>query len=174
MTGRVGVNSFGGMGFQPVHCHGEARVKNPCNGMRPQRPCGWKRTRGFTLVEVLATLVLLGIVVPVAMRGVSIALAAAATARHTAEAATLADAKLNELIADGTWETSGTTGDFEPDHPSYTWTCENLSRDYGTSEVVLHVKWLQRGAERTLSISTLVHASTSSGTSMSLTMGGAE
>jgi prepilin-type N-terminal cleavage/methylation domain-containing protein len=117
------------------------------------------KRRGFTLIEVLATLVLLGIVVPVAMRGVSIALAAATTARRTAEAATLADAKLNELIADGSWQTSGTTGNFAPDHPEYTWTCENVSRDYGTNEVVLHVKWMQRGAEKVVSISTLVYQS---------------
>ena len=37
--------------------------------------------RGFTLIEVLATLVLLGIVMPVAMRGVSLALAASSIAR---------------------------------------------------------------------------------------------
>ena len=61
---------------------------------------------GFTLVEVLATLVLLGIVVPVAMRGVSVALAAAQTAKRTAEATSLAQSKLNEMIADGSWQTS--------------------------------------------------------------------
>ncbi|HEV2296164.1 MAG TPA: type II secretion system protein [Tepidisphaeraceae bacterium] len=120
------------------------------------RPCHWKRLRGFTLVEVLATLVLLGIIVPVAMRGVSIGLAAASTARRTAEAASLAQAKLNELVLDGTWQTSGTTGDF-PDHPEYRWTCANVSRDYGTYEVALTVTWTQRGHERMLSLSTLVY-----------------
>ena len=121
---------------------------------------------GFTLIEVLATLLLLGIVVPVAMRGVSLALAAASTARRTAEAATLAESKLNELIADGTWQTGGTTGDF-PDHPDYTWTCENVSRDYGTSELSLRVKWVQRGVERTLDVSTLVYANAGASTSSS-------
>ena len=119
---------------------------------------------GFTLIEVLATLVLLGIVVPVAMRGVSLALAAASTARRTAEAASLAEGKLNELIVDGSWQTSGNTGDFAAEnHPEYTWTCENASRDYGTYEVVLRVAWTQRGQERNLSLSTLVYPSTTAG-----------
>lgn len=114
------------------------------------------RDRGFTLVEVLATLVLLGIVVPVAMRGVSVGLAAASTARHTAEAASLAEAKLNELIIDGAWQTSGTSGEF-PDHPAYRWTCDNVSRDYGTNEVAVTVTWMQRGQERRLTLTTLVY-----------------
>jgi len=130
-----------------------------------------RRARGFTLIEVLATLVLLGIVVPVAMRGVSVALAAATTARRTAEAATLADAKLNELIADGSWQTSGNTGDFAPDHPEYTWVCENASRDYGMSEVVLRVKWMQRGAEKVVTISTLIYQN-EYGSSSTVTTGG--
>ena len=56
--------------------------------------------RGFTLVEVLATLVLLGIILPIAMRGVSMAMAAASNARRTAEATSLAEAKLNMLLVD--------------------------------------------------------------------------
>ena len=119
---------------------------------------------GFTLVEVLATLVLLGIVVPVAMRGVSLALAAASTARRTAEAASLAEGKLNELIVDGTWQTSGNTGDFAAENrPEYSWTCENASRDYGTYEVILRVAWNQQGRERTLSLATLVYPNAMTG-----------
>ena len=125
---------------------------------------GRRAAMGFTLIEVLATLVLLGIVVPVAMRGVSLALAAASTARRTAEAASLAAGKLNELIVDGSWQTSGNTGDFAAEnHPEYTWTCENASRDYGTYEVVLTVAWTQRGQERNLRLSTLVYPSGSTG-----------
>ena len=59
------------------------------------------RRGGFTLIEVLATMLLLGIVLPVAMRGVSVALSAAGTARHLSEAAVLAEAKLNELATPG-------------------------------------------------------------------------
>ena len=95
--------------------------------------------RGFTLVEVLATLMLLGIVMPVAMKGVSIALAAAEKARHTAEAATLAETKLNDLLTQGVNSASGLTGDFSPDHPEYQWSYQSAPRDYGITEVQLRL-----------------------------------
>ena len=138
------------------------------------------RRGGFTLIEVLATLVLLGIVMPVAMRGVSLALAASSIARRTAEASSLAEMKLNELVADGTWQTGGTGGDFaDQNQPDYRWTCENASRDYGTHEVILHVTWTQRGQERSMSLATLVYpdaylGSTSTSTGTSTATGGGQ
>jgi prepilin-type N-terminal cleavage/methylation domain-containing protein len=113
------------------------------------------RRRGFTLVEVLATLVLLGIVLPVAMRGVSMAMAAAAHARHTAEATTLAEAKLNELVADGTWASGSLSGDFSPDQPEYQWSCLTATRDYGLTEIAIRVTWNERGYVRDLVVATL-------------------
>jgi prepilin-type N-terminal cleavage/methylation domain-containing protein len=131
------------------------------------------RRGGFTLIEVLATLVLLGIVMPVAMRGVSLALAASSIARRTAEATSLAEMKLNELVADGTWQTGGTGGDFaDQNQPDYRWTCENVSRDYGTHEVILHVIWTQRGQERILSLATLVYPDAYAGTTSTSTATG--
>lgn len=114
-----------------------------------------RRTRGFTLVEVLATLVLLGIVLPVAMRGVSMAMAAAANARRTAEATMLAEAKLNELVADGTWASGSLAGDFAPDKPEYQWSCLTSTRDYGLTEVAIRVTWTSRGQVRELIVATL-------------------
>ena len=126
-------------------------------GVSPM-PFARARPRGFTLIEVLATLVLLGIVMPVAMRGVSLALAASSTARRTAEAASLAEMKLNELVVDGSWQTGNAGGDFsDQNQPDYRWTCESAARDYGTSEVVVHVTWTHRGQERTMSLATLVY-----------------
>src|SRR5690348_6677471 len=60
--------------------------------------------QGFTLVEVLAALVILGIVLPVAMRGVSLSLAAASNAKHMNVAAQLADQKLNEVVLTSGWQ----------------------------------------------------------------------
>ena len=121
---------------------------------------------GFTLVEVLATLVLLGVVLPVAMRGVSLAISSADVARHTAEAASLAEAKLNELVITGDWSVSGASGDFGAEWPDYRWTCQSAGRDYGLTEVMLSVVWTDKGRERDVTVSTLVYdTGTTSGTS---------
>jgi prepilin-type N-terminal cleavage/methylation domain-containing protein len=120
------------------------------NGRRAHRA-------GFTLVEVLAAMIILGIVLPVAMRGVSLSLAAASNAKHTSEAAQLADQKLGELVITGQWQQSGMGGDFTPDHPDYHWTMQSEQRDYGLNEVRVRVPWMQRGQAREFIASTLVY-----------------
>jgi hypothetical protein len=108
---------------------------------------------------VLAALVLIGIVLPVAMRGMSLALAAAGHARHTAEATSLAEAKLNELITYGEWTAAGASGDFGADWPDYQWKAQSYARDFGLTEVIVQVIWTERSRERSLNIATLVHES---------------
>jgi prepilin-type N-terminal cleavage/methylation domain-containing protein len=119
--------------------------------------------RGFTLIEVLATMLLLGIVLPVAMRGVSLALAASENARHTSEATALGEAKLNELVASGEWSAANGNGDFGTDFPGYRWTFQSVARDYGVSELAVTVSWDQRGGQRSLVFSTLVFDTSISG-----------
>jgi general secretion pathway protein I len=118
--------------------------------------------RGFTLIEVLAALILLGIVLPVAMRGVSLSLAAASSAKHLNEASGLADQKLNEVVMTGDWSQNGLSGDFSPDHPEYHWTVQNQQRDYGISEVQVKVTWTARGQERDFTATTFVYDSSAS------------
>jgi len=121
------------------------------------------RTRGFTFIEVLATLVLLAIVLPVAMRGVSISLASAEKARHLSEAAALGDAKLNELISTGEFSTGPQQGDFGQNFPGYRWQAQSSSRDFGVTEIVLTVTWQERGQDRSLNISTMVSDTSGNG-----------
>ncbi len=129
------------------------RRERPPSCLRPSVPSSSRNA--FTLPEVLATLVLLGILLPVTMRGASLALASAATARHTAEATSLAQTKLQELILTQTYSTSDTSGDFGTDSPRFRWTCQGIARDYGTTELTLSVFWTDRGQERSVSLSTL-------------------
>jgi prepilin-type N-terminal cleavage/methylation domain-containing protein len=118
-----------------------------------------RSSAGFTLPEVLAALALVGILLPVAMRGATTALSAAGHARHTTQAALLGEMMLNELVASGQWTASGISGDFAPDWPQYRWTCQTYGRDFGTSEVVVEVSWDERGRERVLRFSTLASSS---------------
>jgi len=113
------------------------------NARRRQQP------RGFTLIEVLATMVLLAIVIPVVMRGVTVSLAAADKAKHISTAASLAESKLNDLLTQSLTTGSGggstMSGNFAPDHPDYQWKYDSVSRDYGVTEVQLKITWLERG-----------------------------
>src|ERR1700733_2966996 len=76
---------------------------------------------GFTLIEVLATLLLMAIVLPAIMHGFTLSTSAATTARHRTEAAALAESKLNELVGTNQWQNASQQGDFQPDWPDYTW-----------------------------------------------------
>ncbi len=133
------------------------------------------RRRAFTLAEVLATLVLVGLVLPAVMKGISLALAASDDARRRVEAVGLAENKLAELTADMT--TSGTTtgtgaggGDFGDEAPGYRWESSTTSVDTSLNELRVRVAWTARGRERWVDLST--YAYLSSATSGISTTGG--
>ena len=116
--------------------------------------------RGFTLVEVLATLVLVAVILPVAMRGVSLCLAVVGDARHKVEAATLAEAKLAELVATDGWQDADLSGDFGDDWPDYAWSADVTERDEtAVRQLDLRVAWHARGADRSINLTTLVRVS---------------
>jgi general secretion pathway protein I len=133
------------------------------------------RRRGFTLLEVLATLVLIGVVLPVAMRGISLSLQTAARARHVAEASQLAQQKIAEVLVVRDAAAFTGTGDFGPDWPEYRWETRGTVSGYGTYEVLVVVTWIEQGVERSVELVTLVHPLTGtdgSGTTDSTTTGG--
>jgi prepilin-type N-terminal cleavage/methylation domain-containing protein len=117
---------------------------------------------GFTLVEVLATLALIGIVIPVSMRGVTLAVQAASHAKHQAAAATLAESKLSELVAQGDWSFGAGSGDFGTDWPGYQWACTTANPDpnVNVTEVAVTVTWTERGQQRDVNVATFVYAGT--------------
>jgi type II secretory pathway pseudopilin PulG len=118
--------------------------------------------RAFTLNEVLAALLLAGIVLPVAMRGASLATGAADAARRRTEASSLARSKLSELVSTGDWQTAaGRAGDFGADWPDYRWSA-SVSRWTQTKadlrQLDLEVRWDARGGgTQTVTLSTLVY-----------------
>ena len=114
----------------------------------------------FTLIEVLVTMVLMAIVLPVAMRGMSIAVATASNAKHKAAAVSLAQAKLNEIVqevsAQDTSQENG-SGDFSPDFPAYQWTCQSQNDpNLGLTELTMTVSWSERGRQKDFELSTLI------------------
>ena len=57
------------------------------------------RFGGFTFIELLATIVLIGIIMPVAMRSIGLCTRLGGHSRRQIEAATLARTKLTEIAA---------------------------------------------------------------------------
>lgn len=77
---------------------------------------------GFTLVEVLATVMLIAIVLPAINGALVSATSVAAMARHRTEAGGLAESKVAELTATAQWQNGGSlAGDFGADWPEYKW-----------------------------------------------------
>jgi prepilin-type N-terminal cleavage/methylation domain-containing protein len=116
------------------------------------------RRRGFTLVEVLATLALLGILLPAITSGFSLCMATADQARRQAQAASLAHGKLCELVASGQLDRAVLTGDFGADWPDYRWTAtvSNWESDL-LSQLDVKVLWRHGSADREVTVTTLVY-----------------
>ena len=127
-----------------------------------------KHRRGFTLLEVLATLMLMGIVLYPVLQGISFATAAAGEARHKVEAVSLAQSKLAELTAEYQLlsEAGSKSGAF-PDFPAYTWTSLIEMRDTNLSQITVRVAWVARGQERHVELSSMIYTADTSGATTS-------
>jgi general secretion pathway protein I len=122
----------------------------------PQR--GGIRRRGFTLIEVLATVAFIAIVLPVAMQGISLSVRTAGNARKQAEAAILAQSKLDETLAALAVDAT-TTGTVEEDgiyHVQTTVTPGVDPANLGLTldELTVMVSWPDRDTERQVRLST--------------------
>ena len=120
------------------------------------RPTTISHRRGFTLIEAMCALLLVGIVLPVAMRGLSVALQATSSADHLGQATELCRSKLAELGA-AVDESNFSGGGQFPDQPAYTWQSTYTTRGDGTDELSCTVTWQQRGEQRSMTLTTLVY-----------------
>ncbi|MBE0544340.1 MAG: type II secretion system protein [Verrucomicrobia bacterium] len=116
---------------------------------------------GFTLAEVLAALVFMAIVIPVAVQGLRIASRAGSVSERKAVAARLAENKLNELIVTGQWQSASQQGTIEEGWQTYNWRLlsEPWSEDGAMRLVTVVVSVPVQGQDYDLQISTLVDAS---------------
>ena len=122
---------------------------------------------GFTLIEVLATMLLLAIVLPAVMQGVSIALGAASDARQRTEAAQVAQMQLASLLATGQWNGGVMTGDIDSNSATYHWqaTVEAWPDDttsVGLQQLDMVVSWTGRTGPHSVTLTTLTYDRTGS------------
>ena len=130
----------------------ESRTDNFARGREARR-------RGLTLVEVLATIVMISIILPAAMQGISICTSTSVVARQRSESAALAEAKLSELLATGEWQYGAMSGDFGEEWPEYRWSggASAWSADPTMTELYVRVTWTSRRQEREVVLTTLVY-----------------
>lgn len=129
------------------------------------RPAGYNdqaHDRGFTLVEVLATILIIALVLPTAMRGIALVTRMASLSNRRIVASTYAEAKMSELIASGEWEHGGLSrGNFGSDAPDYVWDIDVRNWDVSPmSELRVSVYWDggEYDEDRCVTLTTLVYA----------------
>src|SRR4051794_11067064 len=83
------------------------------------------KTAAFTLAEVLAALVFMAIVIPVALQGLQIANRAGQVAVRKSEAARVAERVLNESIVTTNWSKSGQSGSVNEGIHQFDWKLHN-------------------------------------------------
>ena len=126
---------------------------------RPDNVAEPRRKSGFTFVELLATVVLIAIIMPVAMQTISLCTRLGGLSRKEIEAASLARVKLTELTASDEWQSSSKAGDFGTDWPGYRWSAEVSNwTDSIVSQIDLTVHWQSQGIDRSLTLTTLAFA----------------
>ena len=115
---------------------------------------------GFTLAEVLAALLFMAIVIPVAMQGLQIASRAGSVSERKAMAARLAENKLNELIVTGQWQSAAQKGTIQEGLRSYSWSLrsEPWVKDGVMRLVTVHVNVPVQGRDYDVQVGTLVDA----------------
>lgn len=115
---------------------------------------------GFTLAEVLAALLFMAIVIPVAVQGLRIASRAGSVSERKAVGARLAERKLNELLVTGQWESAAQRGTVQEGLQSYTWQLQSepWSEDGTMRLLTLHVSVPVQGQDYDVHLSTLVDA----------------
>jgi len=103
------------------------------------------RRRGAILIEVLLALTILATGIAAIAQGLSTNLRAAGSAHKQSLAARLAQAKLDEIQAQGLARIEETAGDFGPANPNMRWTVEARDADRsGLKQLTLTVTWSVR------------------------------
>jgi type II secretion system protein I len=128
--------------------------------IRNLRSRGVNALSAFTLVELLAAMVFMAIVIPVAVQGLRIATRAGEVAQRKAVAARVLDKVLNEYVAmsanqNGSGKLNGTESENGIDF-KWKMKVENWSQDNAMRTVWAEVSYPSQGRSYTVEASTLV------------------
>lgn len=123
-----------------------------------------ERAQGFTLAEVLAALLLMAIVIPVAIDGMHIAARAGDVAALKGEAARVAQRVLNENVVTTNWTQSSQSGTIAEGQRQYRWSLhsDNWTQDPNQNVILqlsVEVFYTAQGRQYSVRMSTLVDSS---------------
>ncbi len=115
--------------------------------------------RAFTLVEVLASLMLIALVVPVAMEAMAVASRVGELGQRKAAAVRVGERVLGELLAEGQLATGATSGVAQEGPFEYPWSVrlENWPED-ALQQATVTVTFSVRGAAQEIALATLLPA----------------
>ncbi len=91
----------------------------------PNNKAAAKLRSAFTLIEVLAAMLFMAVVIPVAMEGLRTASLAGEVSQRKMIAARIANEKLNELKVMGQLQNSSQSGVIQEDGLTYRWSVKN-------------------------------------------------
>jgi general secretion pathway protein I len=130
-----------------------------------------RRASAFTLAEVLAALMFMAIVIPVAVDALHVASLSGEFAARKAEAARVADRVLNENIINTNWSSGGMTGTAIEGGHEYQYTVNNQSwpQDSTMQLLTAEVTFSAGGRQCSFRMNTLANSQSTTGT-----MGGAQ
>jgi hypothetical protein len=109
---------------------------------------------------VLAAMLFMAIVIPVALQGLRIASRAGVVSERRAVVMRLAESKLNELMVTGEWQSGAQKGTIQEGFRSYAWqlASEPWSEDGLMRLLTVHVTMPVEGQDYDVRVSTLVDA----------------
>jgi type II secretory pathway pseudopilin PulG len=118
----------------------------------------------FTLAEVLAALVFLAVLIPVAIEGLSIASRAGEVAARKSEAALVAESVLNQTVVTTNWNQTVQSGTVRQGVRDFRWTLRNdpWNQDPAATtmrQLAVEVTFTAQGRDYSVRLSTLVDSS---------------
>jgi type II secretory pathway pseudopilin PulG len=123
-----------------------------------RRSASRNAANAFTLAEVLAALLFMAIVIPVAMQGLRISSRAGALAERKREAGRVAERVLNESIVMTNWNKSALSGTIIEGDRDYRWSLRSESWTASAMQLLsVQVTFPVQGEDHTVELTTLAN-----------------
>jgi hypothetical protein len=115
-----------------------------------------RRALAFTFAELLAAMVFVAVVIPVAVKAIALANRAGVLAERSRIAVELADRVLTEMTVTDEWRQASRQGDFGEEWPGFRWVLDDTVWDEDMMRVIsVEVFFDVQGREYSVRLSTL-------------------